>query len=217
MFRGCWFRILARCIEKNRSWLAFGVYVYTFFHHSQNPVPWFAADGCILDIRRGWECSRIEGCTRGRRRQRWMGERTRVVVMSRAQANCCRLLSASLCKSTEMHGTGGRESVAFLRRWVLQLSTARLQGVATRSFSLARPSLAAFFVCCVLTGASRGLARWCERRRSGNSADGDISITRTGGPPLHELDQLAARPTWMTRTASYDFYMRFCASSSTTS
>ena len=58
------------------------------------------------------ECSRIEGLTRGRRRQRWMGERTRVVVMSRAQANCCRLLSTSLCKSTEVHGTGGRESVA---------------------------------------------------------------------------------------------------------
>ena len=36
-----------------------------------------------------------------------MGERTRVVVMSRAQANCCRLLSTSLCKSTEVHGTGG--------------------------------------------------------------------------------------------------------------
>ena len=35
------------------------------------------------------ECSRIEGRTRGRRRQRWMCERTRVVVMSRAQANCC--------------------------------------------------------------------------------------------------------------------------------
>ena len=73
-----------------------------------------------------------------------MGERTRVVVMSRAQANCCRLLSTSLCKSTEVHGTGGRESVAFLRRWVL-LSTARLQEVVTRSFSLARPSLAALF------------------------------------------------------------------------
>ena len=45
-----------------------------------------------------------------------MGERTRVVVMSRAQANCCRLLSVSLCKSTEVHETGGRESVAFLWR-----------------------------------------------------------------------------------------------------
>ena len=55
------------------------------------------------------ECSRIEGLTRGRRRQRWMGKRTRVVVMSRVQANCCRLLSASLCKSIEVHGTGGRE------------------------------------------------------------------------------------------------------------
>ena len=42
-----------------------------------------------------------------------MGERTRVVFMSRAQANCCRLLSTSLCKSNEVHGTGGRESVAF--------------------------------------------------------------------------------------------------------
>jgi hypothetical protein len=89
-----------------------------------------------------------------------MGERTRVVVMSRAQANCCRLLSTSLCKSTEVHGTGGRESVAFLRRWVL-LSTARLQEVVTRSFSLARPSLAAlFFVCSqARRGGSRGGAR----------------------------------------------------------
>ena len=43
-----------------------------------------------------------------------MGKKTRVAVMSRAQASCCRLLSASLCKSTEVHGTGGRESVAFL-------------------------------------------------------------------------------------------------------
>jgi len=24
------------------------------FHHSQDPAPWFAADGCILGIRRGW-------------------------------------------------------------------------------------------------------------------------------------------------------------------
>ena len=89
-----------------------------------------------------------------------MGERTRVVVMSRAQANCCRLLSTSLCKSTEVHGTGGRESVAFLRRWVL-LSTARLQEVVTRSFSLARPSLAAlFFVCSqARRGGSRDGAR----------------------------------------------------------
>jgi len=89
-----------------------------------------------------------------------MGERTRVVAMSRAQANCCRLLSTSLCKSTEVHGTGGRESVAFLRRWVL-LSTARLQEVVTRSFSLARPSLAAlFFVCSqARRGGSRGGAR----------------------------------------------------------
>ena len=92
--------------------------------------------------------------------QRWMGERTRVVVMSRAQANCCRLLSTSLCKSTEVHGTGGREPVAFLRRWVL-LSTARLQKVATRSFSLARPSIAAlFFVCSqARRGGSRDGAR----------------------------------------------------------
>ena len=89
-----------------------------------------------------------------------MGKRTRVVVMPRAQANCCRLLSESLCKSTEVHGTGGRESVAFLRRWVL-LSTARLQEVVTRSFSLARPSLAAlFFVCSqARRGGSRGGAR----------------------------------------------------------
>ena len=89
-----------------------------------------------------------------------MCERTRVVVMSRAQANCCRLLSTSLCKSTEVHGTGGRESVAFLRRWVL-LSTARLQEVVTRSFSLARPSLAAlFFVCSqARRGGSRDGAR----------------------------------------------------------
>ena len=106
------------------------------------------------------ECSRIEGRTRGRRRQRWMGERTRVVVMSRAQANCCRLLSTSLCKSTEVHGTGGREPFAFLPRWVL-LSTARLQEVVTRSFSLARPSLAAlFFVCSqARRGGSRDGAR----------------------------------------------------------
>jgi len=106
------------------------------------------------------ECSRIEGRTRGRRRQSWMGERTRVVVMSRAQANCCRLLSTSLCKSTEVHGTGGREPFAFLPRWVL-LSTARLQEVVTRSFSLARPSLAAlFFVCSqARRGGSRDGAR----------------------------------------------------------
>ena len=90
-----------------------------------------------------------------------MGERTRVAVMSRAQASCFRFLSTSLCKSTEVHGTGGRESVAFLWRWVL-LSTARLQEVVTRSFSLARPSLAAlFFVLCsqARRGGSRGGAR----------------------------------------------------------
>ena len=82
--------------------------------------------------------------------------------MSRAQANCCRLLSTSLCKSTEVHGTGGRESDAFLQRWVL-LSTARLQEVVARSFSLARPSpslAALFFVCSqARRGGSRDGAR----------------------------------------------------------
>ena len=31
-----------------------GVWRVYFSHHSQNPAPWFAADGCILGIRRGW-------------------------------------------------------------------------------------------------------------------------------------------------------------------
>ena len=100
-----------------------------------------------------------------------MGKRTRVVVMSRAQVACCGLLSTSFCKSTEVPGTGGRESVAFLRRWVL-LSIARLQGVVTRSFSLARPSLAALFVAC--SQARRGGSR-DGARRNGNSADDDLS------------------------------------------
>ena len=89
-----------------------------------------------------------------------MGERTRVVVISRAQANCCRLLSTSLCKSTEVHGMGRRKSVAFLRPWVL-LSTARLQEMVTRLFSLVRPSLAALFFACseARHGGSHGGAR----------------------------------------------------------
>ena len=75
-----------------------------------------------------------------------MGERTRVVVMSRAQAHCCRLTSAPLCKSTEVHGTGGRVSAILLRRWVL-LSTAQSHGVVARSFPRACPSLAALLSC----------------------------------------------------------------------
>ena len=115
-----------------------------------------------------------------------MGERTRVVAMSRAQANCCscRLLSTSLCKSTEVHGTGGRESVAFLRRWVL-LSTARLQEVVTRSFSLARPSLAALFFVC--SQARRGGSRDGARGEAATAptaicpgANGGGALRRTG-------------------------------------
>ena len=48
---------LARCFEKNRSWwLAFVVSCILFFHHFQSPAPWFAANGRIFGIRRGWGC-----------------------------------------------------------------------------------------------------------------------------------------------------------------
>ena len=130
------------------------------------------------------ECSRIEGLTRGRRRQRWMGERTRVVVMSRAQANCCRLLSTSLCKSTEVHGTGGRESVAFLRRWLL-LSTARLQEVVTRSFLSRVPRSPLCFSCAhrrvaVARAVVREAKRQERRRRSVRGWWEDAGTTKRG-------------------------------------
>ena len=90
--------------------------------------------------------------------------------MSRAQAHCFRLSSASLCKSTEVHGTGGRVSVIFLRRWVL-LSTAQSQEVVARSFSRAWPSFAALLSCshrrvAVARAVVREAKRQQRRRRS---------------------------------------------------
>ena len=90
--------------------------------------------------------------------------------MSRAQAHCCRLPSAPLCKSTQVNGTGGRVSAILLRRWVL-LSTAQLQGVVSRSFSRACPSLAALFLCvhrrvAVARAVVREAKRQQRRRRS---------------------------------------------------
>ena len=43
-----------------RSWFLVGVWrVYFFFYHAPNPAPWFAADGCVLCIRRGWWGQRV--------------------------------------------------------------------------------------------------------------------------------------------------------------
>ena len=55
------------------------------------------------------ECTRIERRMRGRRRKRWEGERTWVVVMSRAQANCaacCQRPCARAPTCTEQVGEG---------------------------------------------------------------------------------------------------------------
>ena len=53
------------------------------------------------------ECSRIEGRTRGRRRQRWMGERTRVLSCRehrRTVVDCCQRPCARAPRCTERVG-----------------------------------------------------------------------------------------------------------------
>ena len=102
-----------------------------------------------------------------------MGERTRVVMMSRAQAHYCRLSSASLCKSTEVDGTGGRVPVILCGAGCFWAPPS-CKGWSRARFHSRVPRSPLCFR--LLTGASWWLARWCERR-SGNSADGGL----TGG------------------------------------